>query len=184
MSEEVNLNEVYEWARKEDKLWEFLENIKWNILAEHPNKFVTIKEIAEKLNWQFDDYDLYIHKLVILCLPLTFSADMEIECRENKENSSLSAYKYKPEADTDMMSKSKSYYEFKNESQDTCGLLTPNWRGQYYLDALKIIAETYKKEWHEKESEKNEELSKKEEAALKQVIDDMIKEKKSIDTWR
>lgn len=111
MHEVVNLDDVCEWAASEENVWEFLENVKWNILVNNPNEFVTIKEIAKALNWQFGGHATVLH---FLCRSLGLSPDMEIEERKDEKHS-LVAYKYKPDTQGDRwtgLSRQESYQSF------------------------------------------------------------------------
>lgn len=94
ISKAVSLGEIEERGTKEESVWEFLEVVKWRILVKNPDKFVTIKEIANTVNWEFEDYAKILH---FLCLPLNLSPDMKIEEQEDEDHS-LVAYKYKPDA--------------------------------------------------------------------------------------
>ncbi len=109
MPDVMSLDEVFEWATSEINVWEFLENVKWDILVNKPNKFVTINEIAEKLNWQFEGYIEVMH---FLCLPLSRLPD--IERREDTDHS-LVAYMYKPAKLVDewtKLNRQESYHSF------------------------------------------------------------------------
>ena len=94
ISKAVSLGEIEERGTKEESVWEFLEVVKGGILVNNPDKFVTIKEIANTVNWEFEGYAKILH---FLCLPLSLSPDIKIEEREDEDHS-LVAYKYKPDA--------------------------------------------------------------------------------------
>ncbi len=106
----VNLDAVEEGGTKEENVWEFLEKVKWDILVTNPNKFVTIKEIAKTLNWQFEGDATVLH---FLCLPLCFSSEIKIEEQEDKDHLKV-AYKYNPDAPVggSAMPRQESYYSF------------------------------------------------------------------------
>jgi len=110
MFEIESYEELEQWASIEENVWGFLEKVKWDILANNPNKFVRIRDIAENLNWQFEGYAKGMH---IICLPLSLSPEIEIEKREN-EDPSLVAFKYEPdtEEDRDRLSRQESYHSF------------------------------------------------------------------------
>lgn len=111
MFEIESYEELEQWASIEENVWGFLEKVKWDILANNPNKFVRIRDIAENLNWQFEGYAEGMHSI---CLPLSLSPEIEIEEREN-EDPSLVAYKYKPYTQVDeftRLNRQESYHSF------------------------------------------------------------------------
>lgn len=174
MAEVMNLDEVYEWATSEENVWKFLENVKWNILVNTPNKFVTINEIAKKLNWQFEEH---APEMSILCLPLSLSPEIEIEHRKDEEYS-LEAYKYKQdiEKEGNRLSRQKSYQSFiinvveQGKQYEKEGTSPRIWsaiyRGMLYYTFLIEVVKFFKDVKREEELEKGD---KRLEEVLKQL---------------
>lgn len=154
ISKAVSLDEIEEWGTREENVWEFLERVKWGILVNNPEKFVTIKEIATTLKWEFEGYAKILH---FLCLPLCLSPDMKIEEREGEDHS-LVAYKYKPDAPVTIQ-KQESYHTYSSfilmvEQEDTA----MNWWNIYsvkgYYTYIKKVVEFFKEIKYNRENEK------------------------------
>lgn len=152
----VNLDAIEEWGTKEENVWEFLEKVKWDILVANPNKFVTIKEIAKTLNWQFEGDTTVLH---FLCLPLYFSPEIKIEEQENEEHS-LVAYKYIPDAQVggSAMPRQESYYSFRSFiemliEQDSHRWGIRNRNMAAYYSCIKKVAEIFWKIKFDRENE-------------------------------
>lgn len=175
----MNLDEVYEWATSEENVWKFLENVKWDILVNTPNKFITINEIAKKLNWQFEEHAL---EMSILCLPLSLSPEIEIEeieieHRKDEEYSS-EAYKYKPDIkkEGNRLSRQKSYQSFiinvveQGKQYEKEGTSPRIWsavyRGMLYYTFLTEVVKFFNDVKREEELEKGD---KRLEEVLKQL---------------
>jgi len=75
-------------ATSELYVWFFLDDVYWDILSNNPNRFVTIREIAEKLSGNFEQSE---ELLYFLCLPVWIFPN--IIARENTDYA-LFAYKY------------------------------------------------------------------------------------------
>ena len=89
MSEVESLDDLQVWAADGENMCTFLDDV-LDILHSNPNKFVTIKEIAKKRNWQFKEYAGWV---LLLCFPINNLP--EIEMRED-EDYAMWAFKYDP----------------------------------------------------------------------------------------
>ena len=144
ISKAVSLGEIEERGTKEESVWEFLEVVKWRILVKNPDKFVTIKEIANTVNWEFEDYAKILH---FLCLPLSLSPDMKIEEQEDEDHS-LVAYKYKPDAQVTIQ-KQESYRTYHSFIRMVEEDPTMNWgdvvyRVKGYYTGIKKVVKFFK----------------------------------------
>lgn len=143
ISKAVSLGEIEERGTKEESVWEFLEEVKWGILVNNPDKFVIIKEIANTVNWKFEDYAKILH---FLCLPLSLSPDMKIEEQEDEDHS-LVAYKYKPDAQVTIQ-KQESYRTYRSFIRMVEQDRTMNWGDVYrvkgYYTCIKKVVEFFK----------------------------------------
>jgi hypothetical protein len=91
MTENQNLDEFLEWAMDSDNVNEFCANLYGDLMGK-PNEFVTIREIAMKMNWEFYGY---AELVCLLCYPNTVLPD--IVTKEDEAYESW-AYKYNPDA--------------------------------------------------------------------------------------
>jgi hypothetical protein len=83
MPEEMNLEDLYEWAA--ENLDKIIEDVQ-TILHNNPNGFVSIREIGKKLNWPFEGYK----ELDWICLIATCGLEYD-------QNYEQLEYKYKKE---------------------------------------------------------------------------------------